>query len=139
VFGMTDVLVIDIAEELLLYLSVSGFFITVALSYTGGLQGSGDTRSPLYISILSQVVVPLGLCTIFEATVGLQARYIWMAILAGHVTRCALSVARFRQQKWRGICVDLDPPQPKLVTVEAELPGAEPHIPMHEAPPATRS
>ena len=51
-FGMTDVLVIDIGETLLRYLSVSGFFITVALSYTGGLQGSGDTRSPLYISIL---------------------------------------------------------------------------------------
>ena len=45
------------------FLSVSGFFITVALSYTGGLQGTGDTRSPLYISIVSQIVVPIGLCT----------------------------------------------------------------------------
>jgi hypothetical protein len=56
------------------------------------------------------------------------------------MTRCGLSVARFRQQKWRGIAVDIDPPKPQLVTVEAELPGAEPHIPMREAPdPATRS
>ena len=63
-----------------------------------------------------------------------------MAILAGHVTRCGLSVARFKQQKWRGIEVDLEPPKPQLVTVEAELPGAEPHIPMREAPgPVTRS
>jgi len=140
VFGMTDVLVIDIGEQLLRYLSVSGFFITVALSYTGGLQGTGDTRSPLYISILSQVVVPLGLCTVFEATVGLEAGYIWMAILVGHMTRCGLSVARFRQQKWRGIEVDLEPPKPRIVTADAELPGAEPHITMREAPgPATRS
>ena len=56
VFGMTDMLVIDIGAQLLRYLSVSGLFVTVALSYTGGLQGTGDTRSPLYISILSQVV-----------------------------------------------------------------------------------
>ncbi|MBI2829136.1 MAG: MATE family efflux transporter [Acidobacteria bacterium] len=140
VFGMTDMLVIDIGEALLRYLSVSGLFITVALSYTGGLQGTGDTRSPLYISILSQVVVPLGLCTIFQATTGLEAGYIWMAILGGHVTRCMLSVARFRQQKWRGIAVDIGPTKPRLVTVEAELPGAEPHIPMREAPgPAARS
>jgi putative MATE family efflux protein len=118
VFGMTDVLVIDIGEELLRYLSVSGFFITVALSYTGGLQGTGDTRSPLYISILSQVVVPLGLCTIFEATTGLEPGYIWLAILVGHMTRCGLSVARFRQQKWRGIEVDLEPPKPRIVTVD---------------------
>ena len=140
VFGMTDVQVLDIATLLLRYLSLSGLFVTVALSYTGGLQGTGDTRSPLYISILSQVVIPLGLCTIFQATVGLEPGYIWMAILAGHVTRCGLSVARFRQQKWRDIKVDLEPPKPTLCTVEAELPGAEPHIPMREAPgPVTRS
>jgi putative MATE family efflux protein len=139
VFGMTDTHVLDIATQLLRYLSVSGMFVTVALSYTGGLQGTGDTRSPLYISILSQVVVPLGLCTIFQATLGLAPGYIWMAILAGHMTRCGLSVARFKQQKWRDIKVDLEPPKSQLVTVEAELPGAEPHIPMREAPgPATR-
>jgi Na+-driven multidrug efflux pump len=141
VFGMTDRQVIDIGVLLLRYLSLSGLFVTVALSYTGGLQGTGDTRSPLYISILSQVIVPLGLCTIFQATFGLEAGYIWMAILAGHMTRCVLSVARFRQQKWRDIKVDLDTPaRPPLVTAEAELPGTEPHIPMREAPgPASRS
>jgi Na+-driven multidrug efflux pump len=140
VFGMSDVQVIDIGVQLLRYLSLSGLFVTVALSYTGGLQGTGDTRSPLYISILSQVVIPLGLCTIFEATSGLESGYIWLAILAGHITRCGLSVARFRQQKWRGIKVDLEPPTSKLVTAEAELPGAEPHIPMREAPdPAPRT
>ena len=33
--------------SLLRVLGVSGLFITVALTYTGGLQGTGDTRSPL--------------------------------------------------------------------------------------------
>ena len=140
VFGMTDPLVLGFSTPLLRYLSVSGFFVTVALSYTGGLQGTGDTRSPLYISILSQVIIPLGLCMLFQATTGLEARYIWMAILVGHVTRCGLSVARFRQQKWLGIAVDIEPPEPRLMTVEAQLPGAEPHIPMRDAPdPAARS
>ena len=92
-----------------MYLSVSGFFITTALSYTGGLQGTGDTRSPLYISIVSQVVVPLGLCAIFQATRGLQPSDIWMSIVIGHVTRATLSVTRFRQQKWRNIQVDIEP------------------------------
>ena len=63
---------LSLGEQLLRYLSVSGLFITVALSYTGGLQGTGDTRSPLYISIVSQIVIPLGLCTVFQATRGLQ-------------------------------------------------------------------
>jgi len=108
-FGMTDGAVVDLGVELLWYLSFSGLFITVALAYTGGLQGTGDTKSPLYISIVSQVVVPLGLCAAIQETSGLEAHNIWFAVVMGHVTRCVLSVIRFRQGKWRNITVDIGP------------------------------
>ena len=111
-FGMTDPLVLSLGRQLLGYLAVSGLFITVALSYTGGLQGTGDTRSPLYISIISQIAIPLGLCTLIEASRPLAPGDIWMAIVLGHFTRFVLSVARFRQQKWRTIAVDIEPAQP---------------------------
>ena len=107
VFGMDDPAVVDIGVQLLAFLSASGFFITVALTYTGGLQGTGDTRSPLYISLVSQVAVPLGLCWLIQAAWGLQPHHIWLAILLGHMTRCGLSVGRFRQGKWRHIEVDI--------------------------------
>ena len=107
VFGMNEPGVVDIGAELLRVLSVSGLFITLALTYTGGLQGTGDTRSPLYISIISQIIVPLGICFVIEQTGTLDPIDIWVAILAGHAMRCALSVIRFRQGKWRGIVVDL--------------------------------
>jgi len=109
VFGMEEGVVADIAIELLGYLAFSGLFVTVALAYTGGLQGTGDTRSPLYISIMSQVVVPLGICAVLQATSGLEAHNIWLAILIGHITRCGLSVMRFRQGKWRNIVIDIGP------------------------------
>lgn len=106
-FGMTDPVVVGLGVQLLAFLSVSGLFVTVALTYTGGLQGTGDTRSPLYISIVSQIVVPLGICALFQATRGLRPADIWTAILLGHITRCALSVLRFRQGKWRAIKVEV--------------------------------
>jgi putative MATE family efflux protein len=109
IFGMTDPQVAVIGQQLLRYLSVSGLFITVALSYTGGLQGTGDTRSPLVISIVSQIVVPIGLCTWIQAARGLQPGDIWLAIVLGHLTRAALSMMRFRQGKWRHIAVDIEP------------------------------
>jgi Na+-driven multidrug efflux pump len=112
VFGMTDPVVLQLGEQLLRYLSVSGVFITVALAYTGALQGTGDTRSPLYISIVSQIIIPLGTCSVLQATRGLTATDIWTAIVIGHFTRCVLSVARFRQQKWRHIEVDIEPARP---------------------------
>ena len=109
IFGMTDPLVTTLGQQLLKYLSVSGFFITVALSYTGGLQGTGDTRSPLFISIVSQFVIPIGLCTVLQATRGLEPGDIWLAIVIGHFIRALLSILRFRQGRWRTIAVDIEP------------------------------
>jgi Na+-driven multidrug efflux pump len=106
-FGMYDPLVVDIGIQLLRVLALSGLFVTVALTYTGGLQGTGDTKSPLYISIISQVAIPLGICFLVRQFGTLEPIQIWLAILAGHATRCVLSVVRFRQGKWRDIRVDL--------------------------------
>ncbi|GLC28544.1 MATE family efflux transporter [Roseisolibacter agri] len=105
VFGMNEPDVVEIGTQLLRVLSLSGLFITVALTYTGGLQGTGDTKSPLYISIVSQIAVPLGICFVVRETGTLQPLHVWVAILVGHATRCALSVWRFNQGKWRGIQV----------------------------------
>ena len=93
-------------EELLRFLALSGFFITVALVYTGGLQGTGDTRSPLYITLASQIAIPIGMCTAIQLMRPLQSTDIWTAILLGHFTRAALSVVRFRQGRWRHIRVE---------------------------------
>ncbi len=107
IFGMDEPVVVELGIELLRFLSVSGIFIAVALTYTGGLQGTGDTRSPLYISIISQVILPLGMCFILDRTGTLEPVEIWMAILVGHVTRCVLSVAKFRQGRWKSIEVNV--------------------------------
>ena len=109
IFGMDEPAVVEIGTQLLRVLSLSGVFIAVALTYTGGLQGTGDTRSPLYISIVSQVAVPLGICFFVQQFGVLDALDIWLAIFAGHVARCVLSVLRFNQGRWRGIAVDIAP------------------------------
>jgi len=107
VFGLNEPAVVEIGTQLLRVLSVSGLFIAVALTYTGGLQGTGDTKSPLYISVVSQVAVPLGICFAIRALGTLEPLDIWLAILAGHVTRCVLSIWRFNQGQWRKITVEI--------------------------------
>ena len=108
IFGMNDPAVVEIGVQLLRVLSFSGLLIAVALTYTGGLQGTGDTKSPLYISIVSQIVVPLGICFVIQRVATLDPIDIWVAILIGHATRCVLSVLRFNQGMWRHIAVDLE-------------------------------
>jgi putative MATE family efflux protein len=109
-FGLSDPVVLGLGTQLLRFLSVSGLFVTVALTYTGALQGGGDTRSPFVISVVSQIVVPLGLCSLLDATGRLSPAGIWTAIVLGHITRASLSVARFRQGRWRSIRVSADAP-----------------------------
>jgi MATE family, multidrug efflux pump len=109
IFGMNEPAAVEIGAQLLRVLSLSGLLIAVALTYTGGLQGTGDTKSPLYISIISQVIVPLGICFVVQRTERLDPIDIWIAILVGHATRCALSILRFNQGKWREIAVDIGP------------------------------
>lgn len=109
IFGMaSDPAALAIGVELMRVLAFSGLFISVALTYTGGLQGTGDTKSPLYISIISQVLIPLGICFAVSRLSTLEPIHIWLAILAGHITRCLLSVGRFLQGKWRQITVDIE-------------------------------
>ena len=65
-------------------------YLDSSLAYQGIARGLGLER-----------VLELNL----QATRGLTAGGIWTAIVLGHMTRCALSVARFRLQKWRAIQV----------------------------------
>ncbi len=110
IFGMNDPEAVELGVQLLRVLSVSGIFISTALAYTGGLQGTGDTRSPLYISIVSQILIPLGICFTIRHFGTLTPMHIWLAILTGHFTRSMLGMLRFRQGKWRTITVRMAPP-----------------------------
>jgi Na+-driven multidrug efflux pump len=109
IFAMKDPFAASIGQQLLRYLTVSGFFVTLALSYTGGLQGTGDTKSPLYISLVSQFLLPIGMCTAIQTVRPLESGDIWLAIVLGHVARGVLSMARFRQGRWRTIAVEIEP------------------------------
>jgi len=135
-FGLHDPTVLALGRSLLRYLSVSGLFITVALTYTGGLQGTGDTRSPLFITLVSQIGVPLGMCAFWQSTGGLDASRIWLAIVCGHVTRCLLTVGRFYQGHWQSIAVHVgEAPAPTKVPI----PVAAESLPVSAANPENPS
>ncbi len=106
-FGMNDPIVLSLGTQLLGWLSVSGLFITTALTYTGGLTGTGDTKAPLYITLVSQFAIPIGMLTTIQLTRPLQPSDVWMAILFGHMMRALLTVRRFKGGKWREIRIEV--------------------------------
>jgi Na+-driven multidrug efflux pump len=111
-FGLTDPLTLTLGVELLRYLGLAAVFFAVGLVYTGVLQGTGDTRGPLWIAVISLILLPLVLCTALQQVGGLQPREVWIAIVSGNLLRYALSWARFRRGGWRSIELAVETAEP---------------------------
>ena len=105
-FGMRDAATLERGVDLLRWLALSGLFITTALTFSGGLTGTGDTKGPMYISIISQIIIPIGLLEVLSGMTTLTPHHIWLAIVLGHFTRATLSIWRFRLGKWREIRIE---------------------------------
>lgn len=101
-----DVLVFG--RALLRVLSFSGLALAAALAYTGGLQGAGETKMPMYIAFLSQIIVLLGVCQGHAMLGTLTPQRIWEAILISHCARLALTYVVFRMGRWTHIKVELE-------------------------------
>jgi putative MATE family efflux protein len=97
-----------IGKDLLHYLSGSAFFVAAALTITGGLQGAGDTKTPMYVAFLSQIVVLLGICEVLERMGQLTSTWIWTAILVSHITRFLCTAVVFERGKWIHIKMELE-------------------------------
>jgi len=100
----------ETARTLLHFLTFSGVFVVVMLAFTGGLQGAGDTRNPMYIAFVTQIVILLGFCLVFQLADRLTSSVIWTAILVAHATRFVLTYIVFSRGNWRKIKVTFDTP-----------------------------
>ncbi len=124
-FKVTEGTTFDIGVDFLRFLSISAFFVATALTLTGGIQGAGDTVTPMYIAFISQIVVLLGLCTVFQALDMLSPRHIWFSILMAHVARMVLSVLAFRREGLTSIKVELESKRETAPDIDATTPEAE--------------
>lgn len=102
-FGLTEPGTLGLGASLLRYLAASTVFLTAAYVYTGALQGTGDTRGALLITLVSQLAVPIGWCAVLDAFQVLSAGGVWFAIVLGHMVRSGLAMERFRRGHWRRI------------------------------------
>lgn len=106
-FSVEEQLVLTIANDLLHYLAFSGVFVAVTLAFTGGLQGAGDTKKPMMIAFVTQILVLLGVCFTYEHFGQLTTSAIWSAILVSHMSRFFLTIIAFWRGKWTHIKVEI--------------------------------
>ena len=106
-FGADEGPIVTMGVALLRYLTFSGVVLAITLALTGGLQGAGETKIPMYIAFLTQIVVLLGICWWYDARGLLTPERVWMAIFISHLGRLVLTWLAFRTEKWAHTKVDL--------------------------------
>lgn len=100
-----DAGVIDVGTTMLRFLVVGQFFSAVAIASSGGLAAAGDTRPPLYYTIIGQWMVMLPLAWVLVRKAGLDPEGAWIAFAIAPVLQAALTLQRFRSGKWKHIRV----------------------------------
>lgn len=108
-FDATEDPIFGYGVSLLHWLAFSGLVLAPALALTGGLQGAGETKLPMYIAFATQIVLLLGMCSAFYFTGTLTPERVWMSIFVSHAARMLLTWLVFRTEAWTRITVELAP------------------------------
>ena len=93
-----DRVVIQIAKVYLRYLSPTFGFIAMSLVLGRAMTGSGDTLSPMVITLVSQCGIGLILVILLSYAINIVG--IWLGIALSNVVQGILMWVRYRQSNW---------------------------------------
>lgn len=93
--------------SLLHHLSFAGVALAATLALTGGLQGAGETKLPMCIAFVTQIVILVGVCQALAWAGMLTPRAIWMTLVATQTARFLLTWAVFRTERWTRLRIEL--------------------------------
>ncbi|HUW96479.1 MAG TPA: MATE family efflux transporter, partial [Anaerolineae bacterium] len=80
-------------------------FLALSIVMRGALDGAGDTRAPLYYTILAQWIIRLPLSYGLVMMTGMGISGAWYAMALATVVQGVLTVNRFRTNQWKLIRV----------------------------------
>ncbi|WP_053361627.1 MATE family efflux transporter [Bacillus sp. FJAT-27251] len=108
-----DLEIIRLASDVLVLSLVLETGRTLNIVLINSLRATGDARFPVYIGVLSMVMMslPLGYFLVFEAGLGLAG--VWLAIAADEWTRGIIMFFRWRSRAWEKHALIKEEPQPE--------------------------
>ena len=103
VFSASQEPVLSYGVSFLQLLAFGGVFLAMTLAFTGGLQGAGDTRKPMWIALITQIGILLGICEVARRMGVLSTDVVWMAVLVSHAIRFAMTYYFFKIGHWEAL------------------------------------
>ena len=98
---------VDLSRDMMGILAVGYIAMAVTQSLSGVMRGAGDTMTPMWISMITTVVirVPLayGIAAVTKTPQLPQGRYecIWISLLISWVLGAVMTVACYRMGRWK--------------------------------------
>jgi len=77
----------------------------LGITLSGGLQGAGDTTSPMRYSFISQICVGLPLCWFLSRVMGWGTTGIWIGLSVAMLVRGGLATWKFHRGEWQRIVI----------------------------------
>ncbi len=96
-----SVAVIDMGYIMLWFFTIAQVFSALSIVSAGVLAGGGETRPPLYYTILAQWVVMLPLSYILAFLFEMDTLGIWIAWLIGGIIQGVLVWASYLKGRWK--------------------------------------
>lgn len=91
---------LPLAAQYLMLNGISEPFLAVSMVLTGALQGAGQTKLPLYATIITLWVIRLPLTYILTITLGWDAFGAWVAMSASTVLQGLATYIIFKRSNW---------------------------------------
>lgn len=74
--------------------------IAASMVMSGAIKGSGDTRTPMYISTVFTWVVRIPLMYVFIMILHWPVSMIWLLFIIDWALRCAVYTVIYRRKRW---------------------------------------
>ena len=97
--------VLNLAGEAVQIGAVEQVSIAVHMTLAGGLQGAGDTRTPMYVTTFGVLFLRVAVVYLFAITLGWGLAGVWWGTAVDWAGRAALMVVLFRRGRWKGVRV----------------------------------
>ena len=75
----------------------------IAFCISGALQGAGDTKTPLYITMVSMWGVRVLGCILLVRILGFGLYTVCICMCSDNVVRCLLNIIAYKRGKWKSI------------------------------------
>ncbi|MBN1322683.1 MAG: MATE family efflux transporter [Methanotrichaceae archaeon] len=83
--------------------SLGYVFIAMAIVLSFAMNGAGDTKKPMYATLVSMALILIPLALILPGLLGIGIRGVWLASAIGMISQCLMMAYLYRKGGWKRV------------------------------------